>query len=422
MAITPIHRLSRHLPVNPYCVYYLDPGSPMRRSLIESGTWWTEEQGGWIRDYLDVPPEFGDPLVAVMLCAVGYEKHYEDCTMWMCGLDDKGEFVRIDEVLGREDAAHVWRCRNAAYKMRDAVEWQCLNWKVGNIDMARRYREKHPNGLFVLWGDDDAMPGQLPWPSQLTLPVLLTWANRQRIPMTEAGSFKWVEVVRSGCPALLPVAKNEWAQDPEAPLTCSEGDKFNEARGVPVELVQISDPLKDVLFYMEGWTPELGDRLRAALRAFGKTVDGDPVEGQTPEASAAPVGDDAAAVPAPGQPPTKRTLAEELKVTEWRELEMKVLATGVDFRRAGTDEKYIRKTWGALGLKAKLKVYGLLINVAKHGGTYPRRTGEPPRRDETFELNEAFCEVFGLRERPFGNKRRLGTQSVIGSITWGGQA
>ncbi|MBW7866589.1 MAG: hypothetical protein H3C30_19525 [Candidatus Hydrogenedentes bacterium] len=289
MAINTVPLSPKPLPVNPYCVYYHDPSHDKRRELIDSGAWWTEEQARWIRDYLDVPTEFGDPLVAVMLCVVGYEKHSEDCTMWMGGHDDSGGYVMLHEVLGAEDGNHICRCRNSAYMLRDAVEWQSVINIVGDIDYARRFREANPNIPMRLWTDDDPMPDQLPWYTGLTLPALMTWANRHRVPMTEAGAFKWAEIVRSGCPPLVPVAENDWAYDPNAPLMCSVADKFNEARGIPIKWRQVRDPLKVALDYREGWTPELGNRLRAALRVFGMRVVGDPVEVpecQTNEATA----------------------------------------------------------------------------------------------------------------------------------------
>lgn len=123
----------------------------------------------------------------------------------------------------------------------------------------------------------------------------------------------------------------------------------------------------------------------------------------------------------PGGQERRGTLAADVGAKDWPELEVVVLANGLKYRKADTAARFIHKTWGALGLKGKLKVYRLLIEIARHGGTFPKRTGEGHRRDTVHDLNRSFCEEFGLDGNPFKNDRRLGTQALLGVITWGGQ-
>ncbi|HPO17373.1 MAG TPA: hypothetical protein PLI09_28330 [Candidatus Hydrogenedentes bacterium] len=113
-------------------------------------------------------------------------------------------------------------------------------------------------------------------------------------------------------------------------------------------------------------------------------------------------------------------LAEALGVDDWGQIEVKVLANGIQYRRAGTGDAFLKRDWGALGVKGKTKVSGLLINIAKFGGTYPNPHKEK-RWDIVHDLNTAFMAAFGLSKQPFHNVRRLGTQSNISSISWGGR-
>jgi hypothetical protein len=115
-----------------------------------------------------------------------------------------------------------------------------------------------------------------------------------------------------------------------------------------------------------------------------------------------------------------RGLAKALGVEAWHEIEMKVLATGIIYRRLGSEERFLRRGWGGLGMKGAPKRYGMLIEIAKHGGTFPPRRGER-RWAIVHDLNNSFREAFGLDENPFRNARKMGTQSIIGSLTWGGR-
>ncbi|MCC6486351.1 MAG: hypothetical protein IT364_02525 [Candidatus Hydrogenedentes bacterium] len=119
--------------------------------------------------------------------------------------------------------------------------------------------------------------------------------------------------------------------------------------------------------------------------------------------------------------PERGTLAAGVGAQNWKELEVKVLEKGLQYRRAGTSDAFIQKTWGALGMKGKRKAIALLIEIAMHGGTFPKRSNEMHRRDTVHDLNTAFGNAFGLKGNPFGNNRHLGTQAMFGAITWGGQ-
>jgi len=99
-----------------------------------------------------------------------------------------------------------------------------------------------------------------------------------------------------------------------------------------------------------------------------------------------------------------------------------VLASGIDFRKAGTNGPFTRKTWGALGLKGRNVAYALLIQVAIHRGTFPKDREAHKRRGRLNVLNNAIKAAFGLPDNPFYNNRRLGTQTVIGAISWGGKS
>ena len=116
------------------------------------------------------------------------------------------------------------------------------------------------------------------------------------------------------------------------------------------------------------------------------------------------------------------TLADSLGVTQWNDLEVKVLATGLDLRKTGTAD-WTRRDWGALGLDGKLAAIALLIRVAQHGGTFPYGrgvTGEH-RKHTLHDLNAALREAFGLKENPLKAARGLGTQSLFAAIHWGGE-
>lgn len=121
--------------------------------------------------------------------------------------------------------------------------------------------------------------------------------------------------------------------------------------------------------------------------------------------------------------PSKQSghLAADVGAASWQELEFRVLAGGLNFRKEGTNGRFIHRTWGALGLKGRLVVCALLIEIAKHGGTFPKDHEADKRRNRVIILNKAFLTAFGLSGNPFRNDRRLGTQTVVGSISWGGK-
>lgn len=124
---------------------------------------------------------------------------------------------------------------------------------------------------------------------------------------------------------------------------------------------------------------------------------------------------------APAAVQTHGRLAADVGATSWQELEFRVLASGLEFRRAGMGSDFIRKTWGALNLKGRRVVCGLLIDVAQHRGTLPKDREADKRRQRVIILNKALRGAFGLPDNPFHNDRRLGTQTVIGAISWGGK-
>ncbi len=119
--------------------------------------------------------------------------------------------------------------------------------------------------------------------------------------------------------------------------------------------------------------------------------------------------------------PKNQGFAAHIGASNWCEIELSVLATGIKYRKAGTDETFIEKSWGNIGLRAKHGIYGLLGDIAKGRGTYPNIPYKEKRRAQTHDLNMAFKNAFGLPDNPFSNHRIMGTQSRFGSITWGGR-
>jgi len=110
--------------------------------------------------------------------------------------------------------------------------------------------------------------------------------------------------------------------------------------------------------------------------------------------------------------------AHEIGAASWEEIEIKVYAHRIGYRKAGTGDGFALKSWGACGLKSKHSVYGLLINVAKSAGTYANPKRER-RYDCTHDLNTAFKSKFGLKENLFFNNRRMGTQCRAAVIAFG---
>lgn len=147
-------------------------------------------------------------------------------------------------------------------------------------------------------------------------------------------------------------------------------------------------------------------------------VNGIPLTPHGQELLAGAAGGNGASLGAP--PKQSGGLAADVGATSWQELEFRVLASGLDFRKAGTNDRFIRKTWGALGLKGRRVVCALLIDVARHQGTLPKDREADKRRQTVHTLNRALKAAFGLPDSPFFNDRRLGSQTVIGAISWGG--
>lgn len=280
MAITPLPAVSKHLAANPYCVYYQHSGSDIRQWLVRQGMWWTEEQAGWIRNYLEIPPQFGDPLVAVMLCAVGDDKCFDDSTMWMSGQNEAGEFVKLEDLL-YGDKGQVSRCRNAAYKLRDAVEWRAVTQVGLNV-----------------------YPTRLAWPLEMSLYNLLEWANENGVQLTDPGAFAWRKACQTApmstsqeeprnCPhsgwvhmyhwlrAVLGLlnSENDWPQERIRRAFEKLGDMERQYCRIPA----LCDSLHAGLTkksYESGWTPELGMRLRAALKTMSCILDDTPAPAQ----------------------------------------------------------------------------------------------------------------------------------------------
>jgi len=169
MGFTQVHK--DRLAPNPYVVYFSSPPlrNALRTGIIESGCWFGEEQTHAIRNYLTISPVFGDPVMALVMCAVGYEKHYNVDASWVSGRDDEGELVWLSSLLGDAEKEHVWRCRESVYRLRDSVEWACLC-------------DDETPGKF--WVDDD-------------VGTLLCWANAHGIPLTECGAARYGDYIRS---------------------------------------------------------------------------------------------------------------------------------------------------------------------------------------------------------------------------------
>ncbi len=128
------------------------------------------------------------------------------------------------------------------------------------------------------------------------------------------------------------------------------------------------------------------------------------------------------ALASPGEPVTavRTALAKKLGVRTWGEIELKVLARGIEYRRAGTSDNFLPFSWAALGVPPQRKVYQLLVYIATYGGTFPNDTHEN-RHAVVFRLNKAFCNAFGITDRPFKNSKALGTQSHFAAITFEGR-
>lgn len=115
-------------------------------------------------------------------------------------------------------------------------------------------------------------------------------------------------------------------------------------------------------------------------------------------------------------------LAADVGAESWGELEFRVLANELAFRKAGTNGPFIHKKWEKLGMESRLLSYALLIQIAKFRGTFPKDHDGDKRRRTVHALNKALKAAFGLPGNPFRNDRRLGTQTAIGAISWGGKS
>jgi len=114
-------------------------------------------------------------------------------------------------------------------------------------------------------------------------------------------------------------------------------------------------------------------------------------------------------------------LAADVGANSWQELEIRVLASGLDFRREGTGSDFIRKTWGALNFKGRKAEYGLLMSIAQAEGNLAKGKDYKTRPKTLCCLNKTLRDAFGLAGRPFRNTRTLGTKTIVGAISWGGQ-
>jgi len=112
-------------------------------------------------------------------------------------------------------------------------------------------------------------------------------------------------------------------------------------------------------------------------------------------------------------------LAADVGANSWQELEFRVTGNGLQFRKAGTDEKFIRKNWAGVHLDGLLKPRGVLCEVAKFGGTRPKEKGDRGIRKAVLDLNKALKSAFGLTENPFRNDRTLGVQANVAAISDG---
>lgn len=110
-------------------------------------------------------------------------------------------------------------------------------------------------------------------------------------------------------------------------------------------------------------------------------------------------------------------LAADVGAVSWQELELRVTGSGLQFRKTGTDDKFIRKNWAGVGLTMKQKATKLLIRIAEFGGTCTKLPDDNYPRDTLFDLNKAFRESFGLPDNPFENNRWLGVQAAVGGIS-----
>lgn len=218
---------------NPGLVYYIWPEEFTKR-VFDAGEGLSETQQQWIINYLDIDRSiFGDPVLAIMGCChwLSTLHEWEDAIdVQIAGLGPcvpKGKALR--QVLGREDQEHIFRCRNSCHKLADSIEFNSIQYM--NLPPALLYDFKE--------GD------------------LLEYAARCNIRPTHAGRGRR----RETRPISLPLPSSEstgWADE-------NEVNRRQDA-------------------FTSGWSPELGERLRTALRRLPLPVDGDPAEVDPPPA------------------------------------------------------------------------------------------------------------------------------------------
>ncbi len=210
-----------------WIVYYRDPDS-IRQRLYRKRGWFGVQQLQTAHDCLAIPPEYGDPIIAVLMCAEGYDERFGDHFEYASHGSLKTGIMNSPELLGN-DKDHAWRCRNTAHKLYDAILWPRLRF--------------------------DSLPGT--FSTDCDPHVLVAWAAFHGIPLTEKGMAQLVDIENKD----LPLPDCIYPKELEPPATPDE------------------DVLRN---YTHGWNEAVGARLRAILVTLGMDVEPARCSEQTP--------------------------------------------------------------------------------------------------------------------------------------------
>ncbi|NLF57645.1 MAG: hypothetical protein GX580_08400 [Candidatus Hydrogenedens sp.] len=130
---------------------------------------------------------------------------------------------------------------------------------------------------------------------------------------------------------------------------------------------------------------------------------------------AAPVAGDAAAVPPPGQKTTKRTLAEELGVMAWHELEVACGLDGLRFKRCGAPGRGRLVKWYTFGGGEIIR--GLLRDLAVAPPEGMANPNNERHRGRVKMLRKRLRGAVGLDENPVENVAGTWTRCAF-QISW----
>lgn len=209
--------------------------------MSSAGRGLSQTQQQWITDYLDIDKDiFGDPVLAVMSCC-----HWNSAVhLWEdeCDREYAGQGPRVPgarpenethstpfgiyvgrslfDVLGREDWDHTFRCRNLCYKLADSIEYASLKYMQ--------------------------LPQILPY--DFDEGVLLEYATTCKIRLSDAGWCRRSETHQERSPSCDTTDEPDWKEE-----------------------------RRRLAAFSQGWSHELCERLRGALRDLPLQVDGDPV-------------------------------------------------------------------------------------------------------------------------------------------------